>query len=390
MMRRAIGEARRAEGRTSPNPMVGCVIAREGSVVATGYHEGPGRRHAEVAALEELEGSAKKCDMYVNLEPCCHHGRTPPCTDELVDSGVERVFVGIEDPDPRVCGGGIRRLREAGIEVVVGVLEEESRALNRGYFRYIEEGRPWVSVKYAMTLDGKIATHAGESAWITGEEARRRVHELRDVYDAIMVGTGTFASDDPRLTSRIEGGVDPIRVVLDARLEGSLDSNLYAVGTDDPETLVVVGEGVEEERVASGNGAAEKGEILRERGLELIPVSVGEEGWVNLGEVLEELAERGIVRLFVEGGGALIGSLFDRGLVDRVYAFVAPKIVGGREAPSPVEGRGVAEMSRAAELIDGELESLGADWLISGDLPEDGASLGVGESSRGAESAGEG
>lgn len=374
LMRRAIREARRAVGRVSPNPLVGCVVAEEGSILATGFHSGPGEPHAEIAALESLDGSAEGADIYVNLEPCCHHGRTPPCVDALLEAGVGRVVVAMRDPDPRVDGDGLRQLRRAGVDVEVGLLEEEARRLNRAYLRYMTEGRPWVTVKYAMTLDGKIATHTGESAWITGETARRRVHEFRDRSDAILVGTGTLKSDDPRLTCRIPEGRDPTRVVVDARLEGALDSNVYSGGDDAPETWVVVGAGGEQL-------STEKVQALERRGVELLEVETGEEGRIDLEQLLARLADRGIVRLFVEGGGRVVGSLFDRQCIDRVHAFVAPKLVGGARAPGPNDGRGIARMREAARVVDRETERLGEDVLISGFVdyePDEGASADTG------------
>jgi diaminohydroxyphosphoribosylaminopyrimidine deaminase/5-amino-6-(5-phosphoribosylamino)uracil reductase len=368
-MRRAIREARRAEGRTHPNPLVGCVIVRDDEVVATGHHEGPGAAHAEVAALEQLDGSAEGCDVYVNLEPCRHHGRTSPCTDALIDADVERVFVAVIDPDERMEGRGVQQLREAGIEVVVGVLEEEARQLNEGYFKYVREGIPWVSVKYAMTLDGKIATASGDSSWVTGEEARRRVHEFRDRYDGIMVGTGTLVSDNPRLTCRIKEGEDPTRVILDAGLDAPLDLNVFREttrsGEPAPDTLVVVGE----DRLERSE-VARRADTLRERGLEIIPVGETDQGFLDLGELLEELAAREIVRLFVEGGGRLIGSLFDGDKIDHVYAFVAPKLIGGADAPGPNRGSGRPTMKGAADLADPDIERLGSDLLISGRLEQ--------------------
>mgnify|MGYP006283283811 CR=1 FL=1 len=367
LMRLAIEEAQRAKGSTHPNPMVGCVILRDGEIAATGYHAGPGRAHAEVDALEALDGSAEGCDVYVNLEPCCHHGRTAPCTDALLEAGVDRVFVGVIDPDPRVSGEGVRRLEERGVEVVEGVLEEESRRVNKAYFKYMTEGLPWVSAKFAMTLDGKIATRTGDAAWVTGERARRRVHELRDFYDGIMVGTGTLKSDNPRLTARIEGGRDPKRIVLDTRLAASLDSNVYLGDVDDeesiPETFVAVGrEAVDDPEIAR------RAETLRERGVEVLEIETDANGLLSLDPLLESVADSGIVRLFVEGGGRLIGSMFDAGHIDRVYAFVAPKLVGGGDAPGPNDGAGVAAMADAMELVEPTFERIGADFLISGDL----------------------
>jgi len=364
LMRRAMKEARRAEGDASPNPLVGCVIAEGGTVRSTGYHRGPGRAHAEISALESLEGPAGGLDVYVNLEPCCHYGRTPPCTDALLEGEVGRVFVAMEDPDPRVDGDGIRQLREGGIEVRLGLLEEEARRLNRGHVRRMEGDRPWVAVKYAMTLDGKIAARTGDSAWITGERSRRRVHELRDRYDAILVGTGTLRSDDPRLTSRIPGGRNPTRVVLDADLSGSLDSNVYQEDEGDAETWVVVG-------VDTGR-SRRKEETIRSRGIELLEVETDRDGRIDLGRLLEELAERGVLRLFVEGGGTVVGSLFDGEWIDELFAFVAPKLVGGGSAPGPNEGRGLSEVRRAVTFSEREVEHLGGDLLVHGFLEYEG------------------
>lgn len=358
-MAKAIDQARRAFGRTSPNPMVGCVVVKGGEVLATGFHSGPGRAHAEVDALRKLESrQLAGSEVYVNLEPCCHHGRTPPCTDALLEAGVERVYVGIEDPDPRVSGEGIARLRQAGVDVVVGVLPEKSRQLNRAYITYMNEGRPWVAAKWAMSLDGKIGTRTGHSAWITGEAARQRVHQYRDVYDAIMVGTGTLRADNPRLTCRIDGGHDPIRVVLDARLEAPLDSNVYAGGDDAPQTLVAVGAEADAERV----------ETLGRRGLEVLELQSDPRGWLPVRPLLARLAERGIVRLFVEGGGGLLGSLYDEELIDHVHTFVSPKLIGGTEAISPLAGLGCGTVDEGGRLEDPSVEVVGSDVLISGDV----------------------
>jgi len=366
LMRRAIREARRGDGRTHPNPMVGCVVVRDGEVAATGYHRGTGHPHAEAVALDKLDGDPAGTEVYVNLEPCAHQGRTSPCTERLIEAGVDRVVVGVIDPDPRVRGEGIRQLRKAGIAVETGVLEEQCRALNRAYFKYIERGIPWVSVKYAMTADGKIATTTGDSAWVTGEAARRRVHRLRDRYDAIMVGTGTLTSDDPRLTSRIEGGRNPVRVILDPRLEASLESNVYR-GGDGGEGAVETLVAVSADRMTDPT-VESRAETLRERGLEIVGVEETDEGLLAIESLLEALGDRELVRLLVEGGGRLIGSLFDAGAVDHVYAFVAPKLVGGAAATGPNEGDGLEEMTEARELVDPEIERVGEDLLISGDV----------------------
>ena len=359
LMALAIEEAEKGLGRTSPNPLVGSVIVRDGEVVSKGYHRGPGELHAEVAALEKLDPEvAKGSDLYVNLEPCCHHGRTPPCTDAILEAGVSRVFIGIEDPNPRVSGEGIEQLRAAGVDVVVGVLEEESYRLNRAYVTYMNKGRPWVGVKWAMSLDGKIATRSGDSQWITDDAARREVHRLRDLYDAITVGTGTLREDNPRLTSRIEGGRDPTRVLLDARLDAPLDLGAYSGDDEDPPTWVFAGPGAN----------PEAREVLKRRGLEVIETDVGDEGRIDLPAVLGALADRGIVRLMVEGGGELTGSLFDERIVDHVHAFVSPKVIGGREAVPAVGGMGVETVADSARLVERQVRTVDNDILIEGDV----------------------
>jgi diaminohydroxyphosphoribosylaminopyrimidine deaminase/5-amino-6-(5-phosphoribosylamino)uracil reductase len=359
LMALAIEEAEKGLGRTSPNPLVGSVVVKDGEIVSKGYHRGPGELHAEVAALEKLDaGVAEGSDLYVNLEPCCHHGRTPPCTDAILEAGVGRVFIGIEDPNPQVSGEGIEQLREAGVDVVVGVLHEASYRLNRAYVTFMEKGRPWVGVKWAMSLDGKIATRGGDSKWITGEDAREEVHRLRDLYDAITVGTETLREDNPRLTSRIEGGRDPIRVLLDARLDAPLELGAYQGDAGDPQTWIFAGEHANPEARA----------VLEERGLDVVSTAVDSEGRIDLPSVLETLAERGIVRLMVEGGGELTGSLFDRKVVDHVHAFASPKIIGGREAVPAVGGDGVQTVGESPRLVDRTVRQMGGDILIEGDV----------------------
>ena len=354
-MARAIDEARRAEGDTSPNPLVGCVITRGGELEATGYHRRPGDDHAEIDALDNLEGSPGGCELYVNLEPCSHYGRTPPCVEALIEAGVERVVVGCIAPHPRVDGDGVAALREAGIQVDVGVLEDEARRLNRPYIKYITRDVPWVSVKYAMSLDGNIATRTGDSAWISNEASRQRVHEMRDRCDAILVGTGTVRSDDPRLTARIEGGDDPLRVILDARLEGSLDETVYRPDGQGADTLVVTSEDAPSEARAT----------LHDRGVETIDVPTDSRGFLAWQPLLEALADREIVRLFVEGGGTVVGTLLDDEHIDCVHAFVAPKLIGGEDAPGPVRGLGAETMDEAVEAQNVELESIEGDVLVT-------------------------
>ncbi|AWV91377.1 bifunctional diaminohydroxyphosphoribosylaminopyrimidine deaminase/5-amino-6-(5-phosphoribosylamino)uracil reductase RibD [Bradymonas sediminis] len=361
-MAEALREAARASGRTHPNPLVGCVLVRDGEIVSRGYHRRAGTAHAEVAALQALDGSAEGCDAYINLEPCCHVGRTGPCTGALIEAGIARVFVGTLDPDPRVSGQGVEILRKAGIEVFCGVLEAESRRLNRAYFKRITTGFPWVTVKYAMTLDGKIASKTGDSAWISSEASRERVHQLRDTHDAILVGTKTLIHDNPRLNCRVEGGRDPLRVVLDTRLEAPLESTVFDPDYSSATTLVAVGPGAP--------GA--KREALEARGVEVVEVAVDANGHLEFSELFAELSRRGIMSILIEGGSQVLGSLFDQQWVDEVYAFVCPKIVGGAQAHTAVAGEGVSGMRDAMALESLEIEVIdGHDVLIRGEVPAD-------------------
>ncbi|RME20669.1 MAG: bifunctional diaminohydroxyphosphoribosylaminopyrimidine deaminase/5-amino-6-(5-phosphoribosylamino)uracil reductase RibD [Deltaproteobacteria bacterium] len=311
MMRRCLELAARAAGRTAPNPMVGAVIVADGAVVAEGWHRASGQAHAEVDALSKVGGRAPGATMYVNLEPCCHHGRTPPCTDAILASGVRRVVVGMVDPDPRVSGAGIRILRRAGIEVVVGVEEAACRSLNLGFLRVQEAGRAAVVLKAAITLDGRIAAADGRSRWITGPQARRAGHALRDRCDAVMVGRGTLEADDPSLTTRgIDGGRDAVPVVLDSMLRCAPGARVLHAGR---RPLIFAAE-----------DAPERSDLPAE----VVRVPRDDAG-LDLGAVLRELASRGLQTVLVEGGARVHRSLLDAGLVDRVHLFVAPRVLAG-------------------------------------------------------------
>lgn len=359
-MARAIELARQAEGRTHPNPVVGCVIVRQGHIIAQGHHPYAGGPHAEVMALRQLgDASGEGCTMYVTLEPCCTHGRTPPCTDAVIARGISRVVIGSRDPNPDVHGRGMALLRDAGVEVRSGVLSEACDALNRAYFKRIRLGLPWVVAKYAMTLDGKLATHTGHSAWITGEAARARVHELRGRLDGIMVGAGTLRHDDPRLTCRAPGGRDPWRLILDARLEIADDAQVLGLDSEAP-TVLFAAEDADEARA----------EALRARGVRVERVPRDARGWLDLEAVLRRVAAMGLMSVLVEGGASVHGALFDARLVDEVYAFVAPRLAGGLNAPSPVAGEGVAMMDRALALEDVQIERFGDEILWRGLTPE--------------------
>lgn len=317
-MARAIALAAQARGRTAPNPMVGAVVVRDGELLAEGWHHAPGQAHAEVDALEKLGGRAPGATMYVNLEPCCHYGRTPPCTDAVLASGVRRVVVAMVDPDSRVSGRGITILRSHGVEVEVGLLEDEARALNAPYLSAVERRRPWVVLKAAATLDGRIASAAGESRWITGPEAREAGHRLRDTCDAVLVGSGTVLADDPALTTRIPGGRDALPVVLDGRLRTPAAAALFGGRR---RALVLTGA----DTLATASGAAAAARLDGD----VVGIARDAEGRLSLGAALGELLARGVHSVLVEGGGALHRAFLDAGLADRVELFLAPRVLAG-------------------------------------------------------------
>lgn len=359
-MHEALALARHALGRTAPNPAVGAVVVRDRVVVGRGWTRPAGQSHAEVVALAEAGEKARGATLYVTLEPCCHHGRTPPCADAVIAAGVRRCVVATVDPFPAVDGGGIARLRQTGVTVHVGVAEGAAQDLIDGFRTRVRTGRTMVTAKYAMTLDGRIATATGQSRWITGEEARGAVHLLRDRSDAIMVGAGTVIADDPELTTRLpvaragDGGPhDPLRVVVDGR--GSVPLSARVLSTGSPRSTLVA--------TTSAAPSAWQ-DCLRERGVEVVPCGDGPR--VDLAALLDELGRRGVNALLVEGGHRLHGSLFDAGLVDRVVAFVAPVIVGGAQAPGPVGGRGVERMSEAVRLTGVRVRRLGDDLVVEG------------------------
>ncbi len=353
-MRIALDLARQAEGHTSPNPMVGCVVVRDDHIIARGYHERYGEYHAERNALTRCTEDVTGATMYVTLEPCCHYGKTPPCTDIIIERGISKVCVGSMDPNPKVAGRGVQILRDHGIEVVTGVCEEECLALNEVFFHYITTGKPYVVMKYAMTLDGKIATATGDSKWVTEDEARRHVHMLRNKYKAILVGIGTVLADDPMLNCRIPGGVDPIRIVCDSHLRIPTDAQIVKTADQIP-TMIFYADG-EDQKIAK----------LERAGVELI--QKGKDGRVDLAGVMHELGLRQIDSVLVEGGAGIHGTVLKSGLADKVYCYIAPKLIGGVDAPSPVGGAGYDLMSEAIELYHIETISLGKDICISGNI----------------------
>ena len=357
LMLRALELARASVGETSPNPPVGAVVARDGRIVGEGRTQPAGQHHAEVVALRQAGELARGATLYVTLEPCWHYGRTPPCTNAVIAAGVAEVHVSMADPNPRVDGRGITALRAAGIEVVLGEGREEAEELVAPHSVYITTGMPLVTLKFAMSLDGKIATRTGDSMWITCEESRRYVHELRAKSDAIMAGIGTVLADDPQLTARDSNDAplsrQPLRVVVDSRGNMPPDATMLSQAG---ETLVAVSEVGRDAR-----------EALESAGAEVFFAPTGN-GRVNLRALLAELGRREVTNVFVEGGGVLAGSLLDARLVHRVVAFVAPVIIGGDRAPSPVGGQGAALMSDAIRLSAVRIERFGEDVAVIGRL----------------------
>lgn len=359
-MKKALRLAAKGSGMTHPNPMVGAVLVKNGKVVGQGYHKGPGMPHAEVEAIREAADEAKGADLYVTLEPCNHQGRTPPCTQAILDCGVKKVVMAAPDPNPGVKGGGRERLVQAGLAVEAGLLEEEARRLNAAYEKYVSTGTPLVTVKAAITADGKVAARGGASKWITGEEARRFAHKMRREADAVMVGVGTVASDDPELTVRnvrMNGARPPKRIVVDSKLSIGLDSRLAQGGN--PTVMMAVASGYDRE----------KAEFLRRRDVEIL--QAGEkEGRVDLKELLAQLARREVVHLLVEGGPTLTSALFAEGLVDRLMLFIAPKAFGDEQAPSWSRGRTVMDPSQAIRFEWEDVRRLGEDILLRARISE--------------------
>ncbi len=357
-MRRALELARKGEGHTSPNPMVGCVVVKDGRIISEGYHEKYGEFHAERNALTRCTEDTAGADLYVTLEPCCHQGKTPPCTDIIIEKKIARVFVGSMDSNPLVAGKGVQILRDHGIYVETGILDAECRKLNEVFYHYIATKTPFVVMKYAMTLDGKIACATGDSKWVTGEIARTQVHRMRGRYRGIMVGIGTVLADDPMLNCRVEGGVDPVRIICDSNLHIPTESQIVKTASDIETIVACSQEALESER------KQEKIRRLKEAGIQII----GTEGahGVNLVELMKKLGEQNIDSILLEGGGTLNASALEDGIVNKVYAYIAGKLIGGMDARSPVEGMGIDRMADAITLQNMEIEKLGDDFCIVG------------------------
>ncbi len=348
----AINNAKTMKGQTEPNPLVGAVIVNEGRVVGIGAHLKAGEPHAEIHALRMAGDAARGGTIYVTLEPCSHHGRTGPCAEAIVAAGLQKVIIATLDPNPLVSGNGVNILEKAGIEVIVGVREEESRQMNEVFNTYIVEKRPFVTLKAASTLDGKIASRSLDSKWITSEEARLDVHRLRSENQAILVGVGTVVEDDPELTARIPDGRNPLRIVLDSSLRISLDSKIIADGL--AETWIFTAQQAD----------AEKKAILKSLGVSVYETSG--ENQVDVRDVVRILGEKSISSLFIEGGGTINAAFLEAGLVDKTVFYFAPKLIGGKHAPTFLEGTGHDLMKDAVELERGEFVKIGKDFKFTG------------------------
>jgi len=361
-MEQALSLAKLALGQVSPNPAVGAVVVKNGIVVGQGYTQPPGSWHAEVVALKQAGKEAQGGVMYVTLEPCCHYGRTPPCTQAIIAAGIAEVHLAVLDANPLVSGRGKDELEKEGIKVYLGEHEEEAKRVNEAYTKFITTGMPFVTAKFAISLDGKIATRSGDSKWISGDEARKYVHNLRYTADAIMAGVNTVLVDNPRLTARSCGGrggtarKQPLRVIVDGKGRTPLTAQLFS---EPGRTLLALGKFVTPEEKAA----------FAQVGAELLELP-SEGGWVDLGELLKVLGEREITSVLVEGGGILLGSLFDGRLVDKVIAFIAPIIIGGKEAKTAVSGKGVDKVVDSLKLERVSLEKLGEDLMVSGYVRE--------------------
>jgi diaminohydroxyphosphoribosylaminopyrimidine deaminase/5-amino-6-(5-phosphoribosylamino)uracil reductase len=356
-MEHALSLAGLSLGQVSPNPAVGAVLVKEGEVVGQGYTQPPGSAHAEIVALEHAGSAAQGSVMYVTLEPCCHYGRTPPCTGAIVDAGVAEVHIAMLDPNPLVSGKGEEELRQQGISTFVGEREEEAREINEAYIKHVTTGIPFVTAKFAMSLDGKIATRSGDSKWISNQESRRYVHSLRHITDAVMVGVNTVLTDDPQLTCRCgeRGGVikkQPLRVIVDTNGRTPVTAQVFG---EPGRALLALGQGVKPEIV----------EGYKSVNADAVELPL-DEGLVDLAQLLKVLGQREITSILVEGGGTLLGYMFDHKLIDKVIAFVAPVIIGGSEAETAVGGRGVDRIADSIRLERVNAMECNGDVMVSG------------------------
>jgi diaminohydroxyphosphoribosylaminopyrimidine deaminase / 5-amino-6-(5-phosphoribosylamino)uracil reductase len=358
-MKLAMQLAGNAIGRTSPNPLVGAVIVKDNRVVGCGWHRKAGTPHAEVHALNQAGELAQGADVYVTLEPCAHYGKTPPCAKALVEAKVKNVYGGLLDVNPKVAGKGFKILEDAGIHVEYGFLQDELRKQNEVFFKWIEHKKPFVVLKAAMTLDGKIATATGQSKWITNETSRAYGYKLRDIYDGIMVGINTVIEDNPMLTARVDGGKNPIRIVVDSSLK--IDINANVVQDKSAKTIIATTDKADKDKILK----------LQAQDVDVIVVDKDKNDKVDIEKLLDILGQQNICSILVEGGATLSGSFVAKKLVDKVYFFIAPKIVGGKEAKTPVAGTGILNLQEALALKDIQVEKLDEDILIIGRVDKD-------------------
>jgi diaminohydroxyphosphoribosylaminopyrimidine deaminase/5-amino-6-(5-phosphoribosylamino)uracil reductase len=350
-MKRALRLAGKGRGRTSPNPMVGAVLVKNGNVVGEGYHAKVGEAHAEIIALQQAREEAKGAVLYLNLEPCTHYGKTPPCTPQVIQSKVKRVVIGMEDPNPLVKGKGVETLRRAGLEVEVGILEKECRKLNEAFCKYILKKEPFVILKVAATLDGKIATRHGDSKWISGKASRHLVHQWRDQVDGVLVGIGTVLKDDPHLTARIRNGRDPYRIVLDTQCKTPEEAKV--IGTSPSKTIIA----------STQTAPKDKIKKLEKKGAQVLLLDF-KGGKINLKSCLSKLGEMGMMSLMVEGGSQVNGSFLDEGLIDKFLLFLSPKIMGDPQALGIFGGRSIPRLQKTIALKEMKTRRVGEDILF--------------------------
>ena len=355
-MRRAIELAWKGAGRVNPNPLVGAVIVKDGRIIAEGYHAAYGELHAERHAFSRLKESAEGADMYVTLEPCCHHGKQPPCTQAIIEHGIKNVYVGSDDPNELVAGKGISELRAAGINVVTGVLKDECDSINKVFFHFITKKTPYVIMKYAMTLDGKIACDTGESRWVTGESARNNVQRTRNLLQGIMAGVQTVINDNPALTCRIEGGRNPVRIICDSSLRIPNDCQIVKTAKDIP--VIVATVSTDEKRISE----------LENLGVKVIKTTPDDKNRVNLNELMIRLGEMKIDGILLEGGSTLNQSALMAGIVNHIQVYIAPKIFGGSGKYTPIRGIGVSKPDEAYMCTNMRTERFGEDILIEYDI----------------------
>lgn len=360
-MQRALALASKAIGMTSPNPMVGAVLVKNGRIISEGFHKKPGTPHAEVVAITRAGKNARNSSLYVTLEPCCHvDKRTPPCTMAIIDAGIKKIFIAMQDPNPKVSGKGIDELRRHGVEVVTGVLEEKAKRLNEAYVKYITTGKPFVTLKVAMTLDGKIATPEGDSKWITGEKARTVVHRMRSYVDAVMTAIGTVNADNPRLNVRLykkKNIKNPIRIVIDPDLDAPVDSNIFNVP---PETILVT---TKTNTDKAESPLSKKKKILIEKGVQILEY---EGRRANLDWLMRMLGDKGICSLMIEGGSSFAASALNDGIVDKVVFFIAPKIIGGKNSIPAIGGDVFRSLDNAFKIHNVKVSRVGQDIMFVG------------------------